>query len=78
MWFMGLDHATKVAGSKTSGSESYSDEGVLFVLKFGFGGETKFQGLCCNATMNIMMLNAKDDADLQGNVGFNVGLTYTF
>lgn len=70
-----LDETLDVNGY---GRESYSDEGMLLVLKFGFDGETKFQGLGWNATMNIMMLNAKDDADLQGNVGFNVGLTYTF
>lgn len=70
-----LDETLDVNGY---GRESYSDEGMLLVLKFGFGGETKFLGLGWNATMNIMMLNAKDDADLQGNIGFNVGLTYTF
>lgn len=58
--------------------ENYEDEGLVFVMKFGFTGETKYEGLGWDVNMNIVSLNAEDDADLQASVGFNVGVRYTF
>ena len=58
--------------------ESYEDDGMLIVLKLGFGGETVVQGLSWNATLNAIAINAEDDADLQGAGGFEFGLKYTF
>ena len=66
--------------SLVSGSyhEEYEDDGMLVALKFGFGGETKIEGLGWHAMLNIISLNADDDADLQGSIGFDVGVKYTF
>lgn len=64
----------------TSGGyyEEYEDDGMLVSLKFGFGGETKVEGLGWKAALNYIFLNAEEDADLQGSVGFDIGVSYTF
>lgn len=69
-----------ISESVTSGSytASLEDEGLIFVLKFGFVTETKIEGLGLYANMNIVGLNAEDEADLQGSVGFDFGVKYTF
>ena len=58
--------------------EKYEDDGLLLVMKFGFTGETIVEGLGWNAGLSIIALNAEDDADLQGSVSFDFGVTYTF
>lgn len=58
--------------------ESFEDDGMLFVMKLGFVGETKFDGFSWYADLNSISLNADDDADLQGSLGFDVGVKYTF
>ncbi|MBQ8686772.1 MAG: hypothetical protein IJ517_03355 [Alphaproteobacteria bacterium] len=58
--------------------ESFEDDGMLFVMKFGFVGESKFDGFSWYADLNFISLNADDDADLQGSLGFDVGVKYTF
>lgn len=69
-----------ISESVTSGgyTASLEDEGLIFVLKFGFVTETKIEGLGLYANMNIVGLNAEDEADLQGSVGFDFGVKYTF
>lgn len=58
--------------------EYYKDSGLLLDFKFGFGGETVVEGLGWFATFDVFALNAEEDADLQGGVGFDVGVKYTF
>lgn len=58
--------------------EEYEDDAMLLSFKFGFGGETKIEGLGWNAALNYIVPNADDDADLQASVGFDIGITYTF
>ena len=60
------------------GSESFDDNGMLAVLKIGFGGDFVWTGWGWTATMNFIGLNADDDADLQGSYGFDLGVKYTF
>lgn len=69
-----------ISESVTSGgyTASLEDEGLIFILKFGFVTETKIEGLGLYANMNIVGLNAEDEADLQGSVGFDFGVKYTF
>lgn len=58
--------------------EYYKDSGLLVDLKLGFGGETVVKGLGWFANFDMFVLNAEEDADLQGGVGFDVGVKYTF
>lgn len=69
-----------IAEDLKSGSyyETFDDDALAFVMKFGFTGETKFEGLGWNANLTIVSLNTEDDADLQASVGFDVGVKYTF
>ena len=69
-----------ISESVTSGgyTASLEDDGLIFVLKFGFITETTVEGLGLYANMNIVGLNAEDEADLQGSVGFDFGVKYTF
>ncbi len=66
--------------SITSGTyqETYEDDGMLLVMKLGIAGETSTEGLGWYAGWNFISLNAEDDADLQGSIGFDLGVKYTF
>lgn len=63
---------------KGYGNETFDDDAMVLVLKFGFGGETKFSGLGWNVMLNMTVPNAEDDADLQGSYGIDFGVRYTF
>lgn len=63
---------------KGYGNETFDDDAMVLVLKFGFGGETKFAGLGWNVMLNMTVPNAEDDADLQGSYGVDFGVRYTF
>ena len=58
--------------------ESYEDDGLVFVMKFGFTGETVVEGLGWYASMNLVIPNTDEDHDFQGAGSFDVGVKYTF
>ncbi len=70
-----IEESLKVPGY---GTETYDDDGMLAVLKFGFGGETVVTGLGWTVTASFIGLNADSDADLQGNFSLDFGIKYTF